>query len=880
MIGNTLGRYEITALLGKGGMGEVYRATDTSLNREVAVKVLPSVFSHDPERVARFEREATTLAKLQHTNIATIYGFEQHEETRFLVMELVEGEDLSERLERGAISVEEAMLMAVQIAEGLEVAHNMGIVHRDLKPANLKLAPNGDVKILDFGLARAFAEEPDVESTIEVGTTPTMTAGMTQAGVILGTAAYMSPEQARGKHIDKQADVWSFGVVFYEMLTADRLFGGETISDSIGAVLHRDPDLTQLPDVPAQLHTLLRRCLARNKKQRLHDIGDARLEIEDAIAARGTATKTEGKKRQYAPWAAVAVLAVIASVAGWMALTRGPEAVHQLASLGLPREEAIDLGIHNAWPRLAFSPDGKQVSYIGGEDDNLYRRSVDSFDSEALAGVENVEIFTYSPDGLWVAYMADFKLWKIALSGGAPIELCATGSGPGLAWGNGHIYFSRQNGGGLWSVSEDGGEPSSISALDPAREETSHRWPHVLPGGRHLLITVKTARIATFDDANIGLLSLETGQVEVLIHGGTYPKYLNTGHIVYGRAEQLFAVPFDLASLTVNGTPTPVLDEIDTVDVNGCTQYALSANGDLAYLTAGEDQAELELTWMHFSGKTSVLDIGNPYSFQLAFSPDGKQLAAMTPAANDKIHITDFQRRITTRLTSTPGNDTRPIWSPDGKWIAYLNDLGGSSDIFLIPSDGSEPARCILASPEDEFLDTWSPDGKAILFTRTKADGRFEICTMPSDGNGEVQILFPSDQSSGEANISPDGRWITYSGGTPGDLNIYARRYDSPGRPTRISVAGGRFPQWSLDGKTIYYVDDKRVVAVPVETDSALSVGTPSLVVELENALFGPVPLATDGERFLFVRADPQLRKHFGIRVMFDWAGKMAAGQP
>jgi WD40 repeat protein/predicted Ser/Thr protein kinase len=876
MIGNTLGRYEITALLGKGGMGEVYRATDTSLNREVAIKVLPSIFSNDPERVARFEREATTLAKLQHTNIATIYGFEEDDDQRFLVMELVEGEELAERLERGPIPPEEAMLLAAQIAEGLEVAHNMGIVHRDLKPANLKITPNGDVKILDFGLARAFADEADGTASIEIGNSPTLTAAMTQAGVILGTAAYMSPEQARGKAIDKQADLWSFAVVFYEMLTADRLFGGETVSDSIGAILHRDPDLTQLPDVPPQIHTLLRRCLTRDKRQRLRDIGDARLDIEDAIAVRATTKKAAARKLRHAPWLVAGALAIMVGITSWLALTSSGDAVHKLATLGLPRNEAIDLGIHNAWPRIQFSPDGKQVVYIGGVEDNLFRRDTNSFDSRLIPGIEHVGLFTFSPDGLWIAYSGQGKLWKVALSGGAPIELCDTADGPGLAWGSDEIFFSRANGGGLWSVPVNGGQPKAISTLNDEREETSHRWPHVLPGGRHLLITIKTARIATFDDALIGVLSLETGEIEVLVQGGTFPQYLATGHILYGRDEQLFAVPFDLETLTVQGTPTRVLEEIDTVDVNGCAQYSLSAGGDLAYLSAGEDQAELQLDWIEHSGKRSPLDIGNPYFFQLAFGPDSNHLAGIIPAANDKIFVYDFQRKIMTRLTNTPGNDTLPIWSPNGRQIVYINDRDGSADLYIIPADGSTSARRILASPEDEFPKTFSPDGTQILFTRVLASGKAEICTMPVDGSSEPLVLFPSDQSNWNPTISRDGKWIAYITGSREESNIYARRFDGQGRPVRISPSGGGNPQWSPDGKTIFYIADEQMMAAPINTDSGFSVGTPYELFDIGTSVFGEAPMAPNGERFLVNNANPQLRKHFGIRVVFAWTEKLA----
>jgi len=445
LIGKTLGHYEIIGLLGKGGMGEVFRARDTTLDREVAVKVLPAAFSDDPERVARFEREATTLAKLQHTNVATIYGFEAHEGHRFLVMELVEGEDLAERLKRGPIPVEEALLLAAQIAEGLEVAHGLGIVHRDLKPANIKVTPNGDAKILDFGLARAFTAEDDPTSTIEISNSPTLTAGMTQAGVILGTAAYMSPEQARGKSIDKQSDIWSFAVVLFEMLTTERLFGGETVSDSIGAILHRDPDLSQLPQVPKPIHTLLRRCLMRDKRQRLRDIGDARLELEDAIADRGKISKGEDSRSKGGSRALVAVLILLLIAVSGFALTRNTDSSPAVITLGLDRDKALDTGLLNAWLRLQFSPDGEEVLYVGGEDAKIFRRDIETFETLEVQGTDNTEVFTFSPDGQWIAYFADGKLWKIALSGGAPEEICETRSGPGLTWGKGanrdKIYF-------------------------------------------------------------------------------------------------------------------------------------------------------------------------------------------------------------------------------------------------------------------------------------------------------------------------------------------------------------------------------------------------------------------------------------------------------
>ena len=552
-----------------------------------------------------------------------------------------------------------------------------------------------------------------------------------------------------------------------------------------------------------------------------------------------------------------------------------PRLIHLLTTLGLPREEAIDLGTHNAWPKLGFSPDGREVFYIGGEDFALYRRSVDSFDSEPIPGITNVALFTCSPDGRWIAYTDGQKLWKVALSGGAPIALCDTEDGPGLAWGQGEIYFSRTNGGGLWSVPDTGGQPRAVSTLNDERDETSHRWPHVLPGGRHLLITIKTARIASFDDALIALLSLDSGEVQVLVQGGMCPRYETTGHIVYGRDAQLFAVPFDLASLTVTGTPTRVLEGVDTVDVNGCAQYALSAGGDLAYLTAGEDQAELDLVWLETSGKISRLDIEHPYSFEVALSPDGRQMASLVPAANDKIFIYDFPRRTMTRLTNTPGNDGSPVWSPDGTRIVYRNDRDGSQDLYVIPADGSLAAQRILASPEGKYPNAWSADGALILFTRVDARGDPEIWIVPSDGGGEAEPLFGPGYPCWAPALSPDGKWVAYGSDASGNENIYVRPFGRAGSPVRVSIADGYGPCWSPDGKTVYYRTGQLMMAAQVEAGGSLQVGAPREVFEMDPTVFGTLPLSPDGKRFLANRANPQLRKHFGIRVVFAWTERL-----
>jgi len=871
MLGKTLAHYKILSHIGTGGMGEVYRAHDTKLDREVALKALPVEFSQDPERVARFEREATTLAKLQHANIAAIYGFDKDQDRTFLVMELVEGEDLAERLARGPIPPGESILLAAQIAEALEAAHALGIVHRDLKPANIKITPTGDVKLLDFGLARAYAGDEGSDSALEISNSPTITAAMTMQGVILGTAAYMSPEQARGKSIDRQADIWSFGVVLFEMLTAERLFGGETISDSIGAILHRDPDLTQLPDVPPQVLTLLRRCLSRDKKERLRDIGDARLELADASAAAVTETRETKRKPGKTTWIAAALLTVLVAAVGWLALTRDQGSSLDQITLGTPRDQAITLR-DGSWTRLRFAADGRTIVYVGGNDQALLLRDIGEFAAVPIPGTEGATLCDFSPDGRWIAYMADSKLWKVAVSGGAPFEICETSDGPGLNWGQDEIIFARANGGGLWSVSAAGGVPRQISKLDDGREETSHRWPYLLPDGRHLLFTIKTARIETFDDALIGLLSLDTGEIKVLITGGTHPQYSATGHIIYGRESQLFAVPFDLETLTVKGTPSLVLDEIYTIDVNGAAQYALSADGNLAFLPVEGDITDYEMEWLYRSGQSKRLEISETAFYNPTIAPDGQRLAGMVSAANDKIHIYDLGRQIMTRLTNTPGNDGTPVWSPDGSLLAYQNDRDGSPDVYVISVDGGTPARKLVAGELDEFPESWTPDSARLLFTRVDPGGKARTWIVPVDGSGEPQAVLDDDYSNGMAKVSPDGRWLTYVSNSSGDINVFVRPFERPGGPVRVSIAGGDRPQWAPDSKTIYYTADDLMMAAPIETGAGLRVGVPVEVFELDEMVFGPLPLAPDGERFLANRTVPGTDLHHGIRVVFGWA--------
>lgn len=626
MIGKSLAHYKITDLLGKGGMGEVYRARDTKLERDVAIKVLPPELASDPERSARFDREARTLASLQHPNVASIYGFEEIEGTRFLVMELVEGEDLSVRLEKGTLHLDETLRIARDIATGMEAAHEQGIVHRDLKPANIMLTPSGEAKILDFGLARAWFGEG--ENTSDMEHSPTITNAMTMAGTVLGTAAYMSPEQARGGHVDRRADIWAFGTILWEMVTGKRLFQGQTVSDTLAAVLRDEPDWSQLPVEEApQLCRIIERCLVRDPKLRLRDIGEARVLLQKAggesslvsFTTAGSlpeaeATASTGNSRS--GWLAALAMTAVALLFAILFFSRDSNPPLSQTTLGLNGPATISLVGENAWASLSFSPDGETIAYVGGFTGDLYVRSLNAFESTKIANTEGARLPSFSPDGNWIAYAADSRIWKVAVSGGAPLELCSSPIGPGLAWGDGEIYFCRGMGGGLWAVPESGGEPRQISELNPSREETSHRWPHVLPGGKHLLLTIKTADIATFDDALIGLLSLEDGSVSILATGGSDPHYIASGHILYGRGYQLFTLPFDLTSLSVSGTPTPVLDNVHTSPLTGHTYYTVGTDGRLAYVPNIEDMWDFQLVWIDMAGRVEPVDFEENRGFE------------------------------------------------------------------------------------------------------------------------------------------------------------------------------------------------------------------------------------------------------------------------
>jgi serine/threonine-protein kinase len=646
--GAKLGPYEILTPIGAGGMGEVYRARDAKLKRDVALKVLPAAFASDPERLARFQREAEVLALLNHPNIAHIYGVEE----RALVMELVEGES-----PKGPMPFDEAWRIASQIAAALEYAHDKGVVHRDLKPANVKVTPEGVVKLLDFGLAKALAGQGEAPADQE--NSPTLSMGGTEVGVILGTAAYMSPEQARGKPVDKRADIWAFGVLLYELLTGERLFQGEDASETMAEVLTKQPDFARAP-VKAQ--RLLHKCLEKDPKERLRDIGDAKELLEEPAQA-------ESPAHRKLLWAVVAGALGLALIVLGALFWRATPIDRPLVRLDVDLGRDVSLG-SVAGVDAIISPDGTRLVYVSRN--RLLTRRLDQEQATELPGSEGAYAPFFSPDGQWVAFFGGSKLKKVSVAGGAAIVLCNSTIGSGGSWGeDGSIIAALNQSGGLSRIPADGGAPASLTELDRQRGEVTHRWPQILPGGKAVLFTANKSSDSGFDDARIEVMSLGDRRKRTLMRGGTYGRYVPSGHLLYVNRGTLFAVPFDLGALEVRGAPTTVLNQVAYSSTNGGAGFEASQTGTLVY-ESGARGGSVTVQWLESDGKTRALlhkpgDYGRP-----SLSPDGRRLAIEVRAeSGHDIWVYDLGRDTRTRMTFDGKLNQGPIWSPDGRYIVY-----------------------------------------------------------------------------------------------------------------------------------------------------------------------------------------------------------------
>jgi len=829
--GARFGSYEMFELLGVGGMGEVYRARDTRLNRDVALKVLPDAFAVDADRLARFTREAQVLASLNHPNIAHIHGLEDAGGIRALVMELVDGRTLADRIAKAAIPLAEAIPIARQVAEALESAHEHGIIHRDLKPANIKVRDDGTVKVLDFGLAKAM--DPAGTSSANATMSPTMSVHATQAGIILGTAAYMSPEQAAGKAADKRADVWSFGVVLWEMLTGRRLFEAETVSHTLADVLRSPIAFDALPaGTPRAIRDLLRRCLDRDVRSRLRDIGEARIVLENPANRAGEdpaapAPSQQGRSRF--PWvvAAVMALALCAAGFGWWRSTRPVD--RPLIRLN------VDLGpdaVAGLRTTVVLSPDSSRIVFPVRGSNNLLQlatRSLDQPKATPMAGTEGGSDAFFSPDGQWIGFFADGKLKKVAVQGGAPVTLCDAGSPRGGSWGDDDtIVFTPDISSDVMRVSSAGGTPQRL--ILTGTTDAIRRWPQVLPGARAVLFTESTNPFS-WEDADIGVVSVQTGQMKIVQRGGYSARYVpsryGAGHLMYVHQSTLFAVRFDPDRLETSGTPVPLLEDVAGNFVEGGGQFDGALDGSFAYLSGKAFRSSsYPIAWMDSTGKTTSL-LAKPGTYGAPrFSPDGKRVAFIAPGSKGPdVWTYDWERDIATQLTFTGPGNLEMAWAPDGKHIVFGSNTAGVAALWWVRADGSgEPQKLLERKNAGIGLrpQSFTPDGQVLAFDdNVTSAARVEIWTLPLDLSdrehpkpGMPQAFIKTAFRQVDATFSPDGKWMAYSSNESGIDDIFVRPFQGPGK-WRVSSGGGKFPAWSRTGQELFYLSlsDGRIMA-------------------------------------------------------------------
>ena len=864
--GTRLGPYEITAQIGVGGMGEVYRATDTTLNRQVAVKVLPESLASDAERAARFEREAKTLASLNHPNIAAIYGFEKSSGVHALVMELVEGPTLADRIAQGAIPVDEALPIAKQIAEALEAAHEQGIIHRDLKPANVKLRPDGVVKVLDFGLAKAL--EPTGAMSPGMSQAPTITTpAMTQAGMILGTAAYMSPEQAKGRTVDKRSDVWAFGAVLYEMLAGKRAFGGDDISDTLANVLKMEPDWEGLsPEVPSRVRQVIRACLQKNTKQRIGDVQDVRLALEGAFETGGAQALGSVAMPQPAVWRRalpVAVALVVGGLTVWgMMRSASPQpALVERFVVTTPTAELITES--QVQQPIAISPDGTRIVYLTRPEgtNQIYVRPVDQLEGYSLiSSPAAVHHPTFSPDGAWVLFVNEAEdTWKkVSILGGPPLTLFPNpGSARGASWGPDDTIIFSQFGTGLFRGPAGGGESTVLTTPDAERGEISHAWPEVLPGGEAVLFTVVHGPGA--ENMELAVLDLATMEQKILLPGGTHAQYAATGHLVYGADDTLLAVPFALDRLEVTGDPVPLLEGVTMSEASGAVEFSLSANGSLLYVAGDPSAASRTLVWVDRQGREEPLAAPPRRYLYPRLSPDGTRVALDVRDQELDVWIWDLARETLTRLTFDPGQDQYPVWTPDGTQVVFSSTADGEPSLYWKAADGTGTVERLTEGGRARAGYSLSPDGESLVFREAQPDGALDLRVLSLAGDRGVETLLDTEFTEANGEISRDGRWIAYESNQSGRVEVYVRPFPDVdgGGQWQISTGGGTQPLWASNGRELLYRRGAALMTVPVQTEPSFTPGAPEVMFE-GDYLLGRAgrtyDVSPDGLRFLMIK--------------------------
>jgi serine/threonine protein kinase/Tol biopolymer transport system component len=889
MIGRTIAHYEVTSQLGKGGMGEVYRARDSKLGRDVALKVLPEGFATDAERLARFQREARLLASLNHPHIATIHGIEGDGAQRVLVLELVDGEDLSTRLASGPIPVKEALAIARQVADAIESAHDQGIVHRDLKPANVVVTPGGVVKVLDFGLAKAIETEASnsnlSHSPTLLGSSPTM------AGVILGTAAYMSPEQARGRRVDRRADIFAFGCLFFEMLTGKQAFFGDTVSDTLAAVLRAEPEWSLLPkDTPRAIVKLLKRCLEKDPRQRLRDIGEARIVIEavergveDETATSAAAATPAPAQRAWLPWtiAAIAIVAAIMSIALSERGTApsGTEATLTQLSLVLPPNSSLSLRGQNPAPP-AISPDGRRVVFgiSSGGSATLWVRSLDQADAVELPGTDGAAYPFWSPDNQKIAFFSGGKLKRVDASGGPASTICDAALGKGGTWAaDGTIYFAPNYASGIFKVSSNGGTATAVTLADSTHGEVSHRFPRMLPDQKHFLYLARavSARTGTTSDVGVKLkvASIDGKDVREIMPAESNAVY-SGGRLLFARNGFLVAQKFDTASFALSGEPAPLATHVRAISGASFSLFDVSTTGTLIY-QGGSAAEGNQMTWVDLKGqRIGALGDVAQHDDPIRISPDGTQVAAAIfdpRVGTPDIWIYDVKRNIRARFTTDPAVDNNPVWSPDGTRIVFSSTRRGHVELYVKSLAGSKPEELFYAGHGDNFSTGWSPDGKYVESAQLVAGGGWTVQALPVGGGEPVKIL--SVATGFGSCFSPSGRYIAFDSNDSGARDTYVVPFHGSGRKWQVSTTGGFAPRWA--GNHIYYYNERSLMRTEItEQDSTITIGN-------EEALFNISDLqdfdVTRDEKKILLLQTLDEANRTPLSVVLNWTQKLPA---
>ncbi|HEX8712394.1 MAG TPA: protein kinase [Terracidiphilus sp.] len=925
-----IGHYQVVAKIGEGGMGVVYRARDTRLNREVAIKVLPRAFAEDPYRMARFEREAQLLASLNHPKIASIYGLEESGATRALVMELVEGPTLAERIGRAAssarpkvasaspaqgsggaasgaktsgpggsagkarkaaIPLDEALPIAQQVAEALEYAHEHGVVHRDLKPANVKVTPEGEVKVLDFGLAKAMARD---DASGDISNSPTLSLAMTEAGLILGTAAYMAPEQAKGKAVDRRADIWAFGCVLYEMLSGQKPFEGETVSDVLAAVIKSEPDWSALPaDTAPGIRRLVRRCLAKDPRQRLHDIGDARLAIEEALSGADVESGVSGGQfaeskgaspaHRALPWMLGTLAVLFAAATAWLALRPKPDQNVIRFPIAAPENAELLFG-----GEANISPDGRYLAFVAHKGTDapavLWLRPLDSLTAVALPGTEGAFLPFWSPDGKWIGFQANGKLEKVSVSGGTPQTLCdvnGSSDGLGATWNHDGVILFNGAGRALYRVPDSGGTPTLVAAPNAARNETNFAYPHFLPDGRHFIVFVLTT---ASNRSFIGTGSLDSQTVERLADGSSNAVYAPPGYLFYLDQSTLMARPFNARELRFTGQAVPVAENVGKFAGPQYGFFSVSPSGVLAYQAASGAAAN-QMTWFNRAGqKLGTVGQSDIYT-NPALSPDGGRLAAGVGVfGKADIWVFDLKRGTASRLTFDPANETNPVWTRDGSHILYSSNRSGSYAIYQRAADGLGSAQMVFPSgSQSKAIDDITADGRYAMFDTAASPATTQLWALPLVGDRKPAPFVQGSFGAASAQFSPNGRFVAYSSNESGKDEVYVQSFPQHTGRWEISASGGVQPMWRRDGKELYYLTpDEKLMAVDVNTASAgFQAGIPKQLFQAQlvplsfwRNIYVPSP---DGQRFLMITPAGEVKPE-PITVVVNWPAMLKGG--